>query len=100
MNKDGMGLQAMSEKKKVPSAQKRDRLHHDRHLRNHAWKSRISKAIKMCVKESSSKEEVLRGSSETLRMVQRLLDKGVKKGVISKNKAARKKRSLALSFST
>jgi len=67
-------------KSKIPSAVKRERLHEERRIRNKSFRSKVSTAIKTLISTSSP---------ENLSSVYSLMDKGVKKGVFTKNKASR-----------
>lgn len=73
-------------KVKAPSALKRDLQSEKNRLRNKAFRSRVSSAIKLCVDKS--------GTQENLNAVYSLMDKGVKKGIFKKNKANRLKSRL------
>jgi small subunit ribosomal protein S20 len=83
------------EKKKarVPTAKKRAKQAQKRQLLNSAFKSKVSTAIR------SYKEAVAAGNKEAMKeklnTAQSLIDKGVKTGKFSVNKAARTKSRLA-----
>jgi len=75
-------------KVKTPTPLKRDRQNEEKKLRNRAFRSRVSSAVKAV--SASSKED----QKERLNAVYSLVDKGVKKGVFKQNKAARLKSRL------
>lgn len=79
-------------KSKKPSALKRDEQSVKRNLRNRAFKSKVSSAMRK-FEETTAKKD----SSEiktTLATVYSLMDKGVKKGIYKANKANRVKSRL------
>jgi small subunit ribosomal protein S20 len=75
--------QAKKAKVKRPTALKRDLQSERARVRNKAFRSQVSTAIKAA---SEAK-----GDSQKLSAVYSLMDKGVKKGVFKQNKAARLK---------
>jgi len=79
-----MAEEKKEKKQKRPSAQKRELQHSRRSLRNRAFRSKTHTALRS-----------LSDSSDNLSMVYSLLDKGVKKGVVKKNKADRLKSRLS-----
>lgn len=80
-------------KVKRPTALKRDIQNEKRRLRNKAVKSQIRTAVR------NFEESLPKGESEAIKeklnMVYSLMDKGVKKGVVTINKASRTKSRLA-----
>lgn len=74
---------AKKAKVKTPTAIKRDLQSEKSRLRNKAFRSKVSTAIKLC-REAGSAE-----IKESLSAVYSLMDKGVKKGVFKQNKANR-----------
>ena len=77
-------------KVKQPSAKKRDIQSKKRNLRNRSYKSRVRTAIRNFEEAIS-----LENAPSELSVAHSLIDKGVKKGIIQKNKAARMKSRLA-----
>ncbi len=75
----------------IKSAKKRVRVAKKATIRNSKTKRNLKASIKSFTAALSSKK----GVSEAQRKAQSDLDKAVKKGVISKNKAARKKKQLS-----
>lgn len=80
---------AKEEKKKTkrPTAQKRDIRNNKRRMLNKSFKSKVRTVMR-------SFEEALKGEDKdqvqsTLNSVYSMMDKGVKKGIFKKNKAAR-----------
>ena len=83
-----------SQKKKIPTARKRIIQDTKKRGINRSFKSRVRRAICFFEKVlSSGEKEKIKPS---LSAVYGLMDKGVKKGVYKKNKAARIKSRLAL----
>lgn len=74
-----------AKKKKMPTALKRDKQNEKRRIRNKAIKSRIRTSMKSLITAIDSKE----GVAEKLSNLYSLMDKGVKKGIVKKNKANR-----------
>lgn len=77
-------------KKKLPTAEKRMIQNKKRQLENQIFKSRVRTAIRnfdKSLSEKKAKEEV-QGALST---IYKLMDKGVKRGIFKKNKAARYK---------
>lgn len=72
-------------KEKTPSAIKRFRQSEENRLRNKAFRSKVSSAIRLC------KEATNTDATNKLNVVYSLMDKGVKKGIFKKNKANRLK---------
>ena len=81
-------------KKKCPTSQKRTHQDQKKRLLNRSFKSRVRTAIndfKEALSDGKKEEEITLAKSS----VYRLVDKGVKKGIYKKNKAARVKSSLS-----
>lgn len=80
------------QKVKQPSAQKRDTQHEKRRLRNKSFKSSVRTTIR------AFEESVAKGDQTTIKSalseVYSAMDKGVKKGVYTINKASRTKARL------
>jgi small subunit ribosomal protein S20 len=81
---------AKKAKVKAPTALKRDLQSEKNRLRNKAFRSRVSSAIKLCIDKTCAQDKL----PENLSAVYSLMDKGVKKGVFKKNKANRLKSRL------
>ena len=79
------------EKTRRPSALKRDLQNQKRRLRNRSHRAQVLTAIRSFESSLVKKEP----AEEKLRTIYSLMDKGVKKGVFKKNKAARTKSRLA-----
>ena len=82
-----------SKKAKKPSALKRDQQGEKRRLRNRSHRATLLTAVRSFEGSLTKKEspEALRKKLDT---VYRLMDKGVKKGIFTVNKAARTKSRL------
>lgn len=76
----------------IKSAKKRVRVAKKNAIRNNKTKRTVKGAIKTLTSSFSSKKSV---SQKDIAKAQSAIDTAVKKGVISKNKAARKKSQLA-----
>ncbi len=74
---------AKKAKVKKPTALKRDLQNERNRIRNKAFRSKVSTAVKS-VTDATSEERAVRLSA-----VYSLMDKGVKKGIFTKNKANR-----------
>ena len=90
-----MANEKKEEKKKVkkPTCQKREEQNNEKRLRNKAFRSRIKTALKgflQSIKQPDVKVRMAQFSE-----VASLVDKGVNKGVFTKNKASRVKQRLA-----
>ncbi len=84
--------QAPKKKERRPSALKRDLQAEKARLRNKMFRSKVKTAIRRYNDEMSNPE-----SAKThLNEVYSLMDKGVKKGVYTRNKASRTKSRLAV----
>jgi small subunit ribosomal protein S20 len=68
---------------KTPTAIKREVQNEKGRIRNKAFRSQVSTAIKLCREADSSAVQT------SLSVVYSLMDKGVKKGIFKKNKADR-----------
>lgn len=82
-------------KPKKPTAVKRIIQSNKKQLRNTAFKSKVKTAIK-AAKSSISKKESKEIINEKISTVYSLMDKGAKKGIFKKNKAARVKSKMHL----
>jgi small subunit ribosomal protein S20 len=82
---------AETEKKKVkvPTAKKRDIQNKKRNLRNKAFKSKVRTALNSLKDAITKKDDKI--INEKLSLVYSLVDKGTKKGIYTKNQAARMK---------
>lgn len=76
-------------KKKIDSAKKTERRNEKRRLRNRSFKSRVRTTLKACEAMLASGEQ--EQQSRALGTISSVMDKGVKKGIFKKNKAARVK---------
>lgn len=83
---------------KRPTPLKRDIQNEKRNLRNRAYKSKVKSAV-LSLKDSISKKEGSESLKAKLNLLNSLMDKGVKKGMFKKNKAARTKSRLFQSVS-
>lgn len=81
------------QKKKRPTAKKRDIQHEKKRFENKIFKSKVRTAIRKFEGAVADKDEAQ--INETLSNAYALLDKGVKKGIFKLNKASRKKSRLA-----
>lgn len=85
-----MAEQEAKAKKKRPTAEKRMIQNNKKRLTNRSYKSKIKTTVREL--EDKVKEKAETGSlKETLNSLFSLYDKGVKKNIIKKNKADRKK---------
>lgn len=84
-----MAKEADKQKKKVPTAEKRMKQNVKRRTDNKAFKSSVRTAIRR-FDDAHVKGETS-GLQESLNVIFSLMDKGVKRGVYKKNKAARTK---------
>jgi small subunit ribosomal protein S20 len=82
-----------NKKVKKPSALKRDLQNEKNRLRNRSHRSSVLTAIRD-FEGSLSKKEPTEQTKSKLSKVYRLMDKGVKKGIFTLNKAARTKSRL------
>lgn len=83
-----------SKKKKCPTALKRMKQNKAQNLQNRSFKSRVRTAIRAFETAFSAKDK---GKMQVaLSSVYSLMDKGVKKGVYNKHKAARTKSRMTL----
>lgn len=89
--KDGSGKPA-APKVKRPQAKKRELQNEKRRLRNRAYKSSVRTAIRNF--ETIIEKKDAEASKESLNLVYSLMDRGVKKGVFTVNKAGRTKARL------
>jgi small subunit ribosomal protein S20 len=80
-------------KERKPSALKRDEQSERRRVKNKQFRATVKTAIKSL--ESSLKEKQAEVAKDKLSQVFSLMDKGVKTGVFTKNKANRTKSRLA-----
>lgn len=80
-------------KERKPSALKRDQQSERRRVKNKQFRATVKTAIKSL--ESSLKEKQAEVAKDKLSHVFSLMDKGVKTGVFTKNKANRTKSRLA-----
>ena len=80
-------------KERKPSALKRDEQSERRRIKNKQFRATVKTAIKSL--ESSLKEKQAELAKDKLSQVFSLMDKGVKTGVFTKNKANRTKSRLA-----
>lgn len=80
-------------KERKPSALKRDQQSERRRVKNKQFRATVKTAIKSL--ESSLKEKQAEVAKDKLSQVFSLMDKGVKTGVFTKNKANRTKSRLA-----
>ena len=87
-------MKKKEKKVKIPTAKKREIQNVKRNLRNRSFKSSTNTAIKNFKKavENKDREE----AKERLNIVFSLMDKGVKRNIFKKNKAARIKHRLSL----
>jgi small subunit ribosomal protein S20 len=90
-----MANEKKEETKKVkrPTSQKREEQNTEKRIRNKAYRSRVKTALKsflQSLKQSDAKERMACFSE-----LASLVDKGVNKGVFTKNKASRVKQRLA-----
>lgn len=85
--------QEKTKKIKMPTAKKRDLQNEKKRIRNKSFKSKVKTFIKSF--QTSLKEKNNKNSKEILNKVFSLLDKGVKKKILKKNKAGRIKSSLS-----
>lgn len=76
-----------------PTALKRDIQSAKKNLLNRAYKAKVKTAM-TSLKDSLSKKEGAEALKPKLRLLNSLMDKGVKKGIFKKNKAARTKSRL------
>lgn len=83
--------QAPKKKERRPSALKRDMQAEKARLRNKMFRSKVKTAIRSFEEESKTESAQTR-----LNEVYSLMDKGVKKGVYTRNKASRTKSRLAV----
>jgi len=74
--------------KKKSSAEKRHRKSEERRMRNKSAKSSVKTSVKKFVTLTQKKDS---GAQEALREMVKKLDTAARKGIISKNAAARKK---------
>ncbi len=81
-----------AKKTKRPTALKRDIQNAKRRMINKQFKSKVSTAIKSLQSALSTKDASVK---DQLKSVYSLMDKGVKKGLYKKNKAARIKSKFA-----
>ena len=88
-----MADEAPKKKERRPQAAKRHLQSLKRNAINRAYKSKIKTRIK-ALQDSLTKQDGQQ-AQETLKEVYSLMDKGVKKGIIKKNKASRTKSRLA-----
>jgi small subunit ribosomal protein S20 len=79
-------------KERRPQAKKRDLQNERRRLRNKAAKTSIRTTVRQ-FEEALTKEDS-NASKESLNQVYSIVDKGVKRGIIKKNKASRIKSRL------
>jgi small subunit ribosomal protein S20 len=79
-------------KERKPSALKRDQQSERRRIKNKQFRATVKTAIKSL--ESSLKEKQVEVAKDKLSQVFSLMDKGVKTGVFTKNKANRTKSRL------
>ena len=82
-----------TKKERRPQAQKREIQNEKRRLRNKTFRSQVRTAVRHFESTLSKKEEP--AIKEALNEVYSLMDKGVKKGVFTLNKASRTKGRLA-----
>jgi small subunit ribosomal protein S20 len=80
-------------KERKPSALKRDQQSERKRIKNKQFRATVKTAIKSL--ESSLKEKQAEVAKDKLSQVFSLMDKGVKTGVFTKNKANRTKSRLA-----
>ncbi len=83
---------AKKAKVRRPQAQKRDIQNTKKRMRNKAFKSSVKTAVRRF--EEALEEQNAPATEESLRQVYSLMDRGVKKGVFSVNKAGRTKARL------
>ncbi len=81
-------------KKKMATAQKRMIQDKKKRMANRSFKSRVRRTIRFFETALSSGEK--ENVTHSLRTVYSLMDKGIKKGIYKKNKAARVKSHLTL----
>jgi len=81
-------------KTKAPTALKRDLQNEKKHLRNRSLKSKVRTAL-VSLQKGISDKEPKEQLDPKLNKIYSLMDKGVKKGIYKKNKAARVKSNLA-----
>ena len=78
-----MAIEKVKKAVKTPTAIKREVQNEKGRIRNKAFRSQVSSAIRICKEADSSTVQ------QSLSAVYSLMDKGVKKGVFKKNKANR-----------
>jgi small subunit ribosomal protein S20 len=78
-----MATEKVKKAVKTPTAIKRELQNEKGRIRNKAFRSQVSSAIRLCKEADSSVVQ------KSLSAVYSLMDKGVKKGVFKKNKANR-----------
>lgn len=93
-----MAEEPPKQKQKRPTAAKRHLQSLKRNARNRAYKSRIKTGIRSLQECIEGKD--LPKAQEKLKEIYSLMDKGVKKGIVKKNKASRTKSRLALRLET
>ena len=81
-------------KKKCPTAQKRIKQNKKSNLRNHSFESSVKTAIRSFESALTLKDN--EKMQTALSSVYSLMDRGVKRGVFKKNKAARAKQRMSL----
>ncbi|NGX39818.1 MAG: 30S ribosomal protein S20 [Chlamydiae bacterium] len=84
-----MAEEKKQEKKKCPTAKKRDIQNEKQRIRNRAFKSRVKTAVRSFEKDITEKNA--EGAKTGLSALYALLDKGVKKNIFKRNKVARLK---------
>ena len=87
-----MAQEKKVEKKKRPTALKRDLQSEKSRVRNKQFKARVNTAVRAFERSLSAKDET--STKDTLNTVFSLMDKGVKTGVFKPNKASRVKSRL------
>lgn len=86
------------EKKKQPTALKRDRTSEEKRLRNRAFKAQIRTAVRDLKGAVDAKDKTAVKSA--LNSVYSLMDRSVKRGIFKANKAARTKARVAARISS
>jgi small subunit ribosomal protein S20 len=85
------------ERKKMPTAAKRDLQNVKKRMRNRSFKARVRTALRNFEESMSLKDSDK--AKDAMNKVNSLMDKGVKKGIYKINKASRVKSKIAINSS-
>lgn len=90
-----MSNEEKPKKKKLPTAKKREKQNDKKNLQNRSFKAKVRTTLvrlEKSLEQSLPKEEI----EKNLTSIYSVMDKGVKKGIFKKNKAARIKSKYAV----